>query len=63
MLHRNNEQFNVTMMNYIDNFVYVQRQIDDILKKYCAFARVYVNNIVMFNKILTNHIDHLRKVF
>ena len=61
--HRSNEQFNVVMMNYIDNFVYVQRQIDNILKKYRAFARVYVNNIVMFNKTLTKHIDHLRKIF
>ena len=51
------------MMNYIDNFVYVQRQIDDILKKYCAFVRVYVDNIVMFNKTLTKHFDHLRKIF
>ena len=63
MSHRENEQFNVIVMNYIDNFVYVQRQIDNILKKYCAFARVYVNDIVMFNKILANYIDHLRKIF
>ena len=61
--HRNNEQFNVVMMNYIDNSVYVQHQIDDILKKYRAFTRVYINNIVMFNKTLTKHIDHLRKIF
>ena len=61
--HRNNEQFNVAVMNYIDSFAYVQRQIDDILKKYRAFARVYVNNIVMFNKTLTKHINHLRKIF
>ena len=61
--HRDSEQFNVTIINYIDNFAYVQRQIDNILKKYRAFARVYVDNIVMFNKTLTKHIVHLRKIF
>ena len=61
--HRNNEQFNVTIINYIDNFAYIQRQIDNILRKYRAFARVYINNIVMFNKMLTKHIVYLRKIF
>ena len=51
------------VINYIENFVYVQRQIDDILKKYCAFVRVYVNNIVIFNKTLIEHFNHLRRMF
>ena len=50
-------------MKYIKSPVYVQRQINDILQKFCIFAYVYVNDIVIFNKILKKHLKHLQNVF
>ena len=42
--------------------MYVQRQIDKILKLF-DFVRVYVNNIFIFSKTLNEHFKHLRVVF
>lgn len=42
---------------------YVQRQIDDILRKYRNFARAYVDDIVIFNKSLEEHLRHLNDMF
>lgn len=50
-------------MRFRNNLVYVQRQIDLILREYRKFARVYVDNIVIFNKILKEHVEHLVKIF
>ena len=41
----------------------MQRKIDVLLRVYRIFARVYVNNIVIFNYILKKHISHLYIVF
>lgn len=49
-------------MNYRNSSVYVQRQIDRVLRSF-AFARVYVNNIVIFSESFEKHIEHLRKIF
>ena len=32
ILYKNNEQFNMTIMKFRNNFAYVQRQIDVILQ-------------------------------
>ena len=47
--HRNSEQWNVTIMKYRNSSVYVQRQIDIILRKYRHFVKFYVNDIVIFS--------------
>ena len=61
--HRDNEQFNVTIINFRNNSTYVQRQIDIIFRNFRDFFRVYVNDIVMFNKTFEKHIKHLFKIF
>ena len=61
--HKDNEQFNVIIMKFRNNSTYVQRQIDIILRDFRDFVRVYVNDIVMFNKTLEKHIEHLIKIF
>ena len=61
--HKDNEQFNVIIMNFRNNFAYVQRQIDVVLRQYRVFARVYIDDIVVFNKILKKHLKHLTKMF
>ena len=50
-------------MNFRNNFAYIQRQIDIVLRQYRVFARVYVDNIVVFNKILKKHLKYLTKMF
>ena len=60
--HREQETFNVAVMSYRNSSVYVQRQIDRILRSY-DFARAYVNDIVIFSNNLNDHIKHLRAIF
>ena len=60
--HREQKTFNVAVMSYRNSSVYVQRQIDRILRSY-DFARAYVNDIVIFSDNLNDHIKHLRAIF
>ena len=50
-------------MNFRNNSIYVQRKIDDIFRAYRAFARIYVNDIVMFNHFLKKHLRHFNQIF
>lgn len=61
--HRGSEQFNVAVMGYTGLPAYVQRQIDGILREFRAFARAYVDDIVVFSKTLEEHLEHLRSIF
>ena len=60
--HWEQETFNVAVMRYRNSSMYVQRQIDRILKSF-HFARVYVNDIVIYSKIMNEHFEHLQNVF
>ena len=60
--HREQETFKMTVMRYRNSSIYVQKQIDRILRSF-DFARVYVNDIVVFSKIMNEHLEHLRAVF
>ena len=62
VLYREQKTFNVTVMRYRNSSVYVQKQIDRILRSF-HFARVYVNDIVIFSKIMNEHLEHLQDVF
>ena len=61
--HRKQKFFNVTVMSYKNSFAYVQRQIDRLLRVYRKFVKIYVDDIVIFSRILKKHITHLRVVF
>ena len=50
-------------MNFRNSSIYVQRKINQLLRKYRVFARVYMNNVVIFNKILKKHVQHLEIIF
>ena len=41
----------------------MQRQIDDILKKYRHFVKAYVDDIVIFFNFLKKHLKHLNQIF
>ena len=61
--YREQKQFNVIVIKFKNSSFYVQRKIDVFLQIYRVFARVYMNNIVIFNYILKKHISHLHVVF
>ena len=63
MLHREQKQFNVIVMKFKNSSFYVQRQIDAFLRIYRVFARVYINDIIIFSHILKKYISHLHVVF
>ena len=50
-------------MKFKNSSIYIQRKINVILQVYCVFVKVYINNIVMFSKILKKHLTHLYKIF
>ena len=51
MSHRDQKLFNVVVMKYKNSFVYVQRQIDRLLRVYRKFVKTYVDDIVIFSRI------------
>ena len=61
--HKDSEQWNVTIMKFRNNSIYVQKKIDNIFRAYRAFVRVYVNDIVMFNHSLKKHLRHFNQIF
>lgn len=61
--HRDNEQWNVTVMSFRNSSTYVQRQINRVLRVFRAFVKTYVNDIVVFNHSLKKHLRHLIQVF
>ena len=63
VIHRDQESFNVTVMNYKNSSTYVQRQINRLLRSFRDFARAYVDDIVMFSHIKKEHERHLRQIF
>ena len=50
-------------MRFKNSSVYVQRQIDRLLRQHRSYVRVYVNDIVVFSRIKKKHEKHLRVVF
>jgi len=50
-------------MKFKNSSLYVQRQIDNLLRSYRDYVRVYMNNIMIFSKILEKHEKHLHAMF
>jgi hypothetical protein len=61
--HRGQETFNCAVMGYRNSVAYVQRIMDTILREFRAFARTYVDDIVIFSRTFLDHLAHLRAVF
>ena len=60
--HHSQETFNVTVMGYCNSVQYVQRQLDNILRDCQAFARAYIDDIVIWAKTAEDHKMALRMV-
>jgi hypothetical protein len=54
--HREQEQFNVCVMSFKNFSSYVQRQTNLMLKDLREFVRAYMNDIIIFFKILDEHL-------
>jgi len=63
VLHQGQKTFKVAVMRYWNSSAYIQRMIDRILQRQRAYARAYVNNIVIFSNTLEEHLKHLHNVF
>ena len=61
--HRDQEIFNITVMRFINSVSYVQCQINDILQSLHEFVWAYINDIIVFSKILKKHKNHLHHFF
>ena len=61
--HRDQEVWNVAVMKYKNFAAYVQRFINFILWKQWAFARIYINDIIIFSNIFEKHVEHLWTIF
>ena len=62
IIHREQKTFNVAVMRYRNSSFYVQRQINRVLRSY-NFAKIYINDIIIYSKSLSEHFEHLRKIF
>ena len=61
--HYESEQFNVTVMGFKGFSAYVQCQIDGILRPHQEYAKVYVDDIIIYSKIFKDYVVHLMAVF
>ena len=61
--HRNQKKFNVTLMKYKGSSSYVQRQTNVILKSFKKFIKTYVDDIIIYSRILIEHVIYLIKIF
>ena len=61
--HCDQKHFNVAVMGYCNSPPYVQQQMNRILCFFCAFAQEYMNDIIIFSKMLNEHVHHLHQVF
>ena len=61
--HRGQEVFNVAIMGFRNSVSYVQRQIDNIMRDYKDFCRIYVDGMIVASTSLEEHEAHLRKIF
>ena len=61
--YRGNEQWNVAVMGFKNNLAYVQKQIDGLLRPFKTFARIYIDDVVIFNQSVKKHTGHFEYIF
>ena len=61
--HRGQKKSNVVFMNYKDSSSYIQRQIDVMFRSFKDFIKVYVDNIIIYSRILIEHVIYSNKIF
>ena len=61
--HRGQEESSVALMGFKGSPPYVQRQTDKLLRPYKAFAKAYVDDIIVHSSTLQEHLTHLHTLF
>src|SRR2546429_7440519 len=61
--YHNLKIINVALINYQEFLSYAQHMINMILCSYKFFACYYINDIIIFSKILENYLQHLNMIF
>ena len=61
--HRGQEESTVALIGYKGSPPYVQRQTDIMLRPLRAFARAFIDDIVIFSHTLEEHVQHLGQLF
>ena len=61
--HRGQETFLVPVMRNRNSIPYVQRQMNDILRAFRQFVKVYIDDVIVKSNSLKEHLTHLRIVF
>ena len=60
--HRGSEQWNVAIMRWKNSPAYVQKKMNGLLREY-PFAKIYIDDVVVFNSSLEKHLRHFEKIF
>ena len=61
--HCGSEQFNVTIIGFKGSPVYVQCQIDGILRPHQEYAKAYIDDITIYLKTFEDHVVHFTAIF
>ena len=61
--HRRQKQYNVALMRYKKSSLYVQKQTNKILKPIREFVKVYINDMIVFLKTLSEYLNHRKRMF
>src|SRR5436190_20075297 len=63
MSHYELEIINIALMSYQKSFSYAQCMMNMIFQSHKFFTCCYIDDIVIFLKILQNHLQHLNMIF
>ena len=50
-------------MGFKNSPAYVQKQIDGLLKPFKTFAKIYIDDVIIFIQILKQHVEHFNHIF
>ena len=61
--HHDLEITSIALMSYQESSSYAQHMMNMIFRSHKFFVCCYIDDIVIFSKILKNHLKHLNTVF
>jgi hypothetical protein len=60
--HRDQKIFQIAIMNYKNSSSYVQRQVDRLFRE-LFFVKIFINDIIIYSRIMIEHVDYLKQIF
>src|SRR6266496_5012926 len=61
--HHDFKTVSIALMNYQESSSYAQHMMNMIFKSHKFFTHCYIDDIIIFLKILKNHLKHLNIIF